>query len=472
MSKPTGFLEFGQELPKKRPPTLRTKDWKEILNPLPQHRVRTQAARCMDCGVPFCHTGCPLNNLIPEWNSLVYEDRWKDALERLHATNNFPEFTGWVCPAPCEPACVLGLIEPEVTIKQIERAIIDKAWDEDLVKPEPPRNETGLSMGIIGSGPAGLAAAQQLRRIGHEVVVYEKADRIGGLIRYGIPDFKMSKHRLDRRLNQLKAEGIKFVTNAHVGQNTSIEELQEEHDAILLAIGAEKPRDPDVAGSDIKGVEWAMDYLIESSKACHGDTIPNQITAKDKNVLVIGGGDTGSDCIGTALRQGAKKVWQFTHGIRPPQDENETTPWPEWPNIFRTDSSQEEGSERVWGIKTLEFVATDGKLTTMRGSRVGPPPDYLPKPDGDFELEVDLVLIAVGFTGPVQEGLIEQLNIDLTKPGLPVTPDEGYHTSSEGIFTAGDARRGASLVVWAIAEGRKAAAEMHAWATAKAAQSA
>ncbi len=462
MGKVTGFMEHTRELPTRRPPTERVQDYFEIYLPFPEENVRTQGARCMDCGVPFCHTGCPLNNLIPDWNDLVYHGRWREAIRQLHATNNFPEFTGRICPAPCEASCVLGINEPPVTIKQIEKTIVDRGFEEGFIKPEPPAVRTGKKVAVIGSGPAGLAAAQQLARAGHTVTVFEKNDRIGGLLRYGIPNFKMEKHLIDRRLEQMRAEGVTFQTNAHVGVNVSVEDLRREYSAILLAGGAEWPRDLKVPGRDLKGIHFAMDFLPQQNRRCEGDTVPDlqAILATGKRVIIIGGGDTGADCLGTSHRQKAASVTQFELLPKPPDSRAPHTPWPLWPMQLRVESSHEEGGLRDWSVSTVSFTGDDqGNVKQLHGVRVGPAPAFTPQPGTEFTLEADLVLLAMGFMGPVKSGLIDQLGVKLDQRGN-VETNENHMSSVPGVFAAGDMRRGQSLVVWAIAEGRKAARGM------------
>jgi glutamate synthase (NADPH) small chain len=459
MGKVTGFMEHTRETPLRRPPADRIKDWFEIYLPFPEDKIRAQGARCMDCGVPFCHTGCPLTNIIPDWNDLVYHGRWKEAVRQLHATNNFPEFTGRICPAPCEAACVLGINEPPVTIKQIEKTIIDRAFEEGYVRPEPPLTRTGKRVAIIGSGPAGLAAAQQLARAGHDVTVFEKNDRIGGLLRYGIPNFKMEKHLIDRRLEQMRAEGVRFQTNAHVGVNLPVEELRRDVDALLLAGGAEHPRDLKVPGRQLKGIHFAMEFLPQQNRRCEGDTVPDAgaILATGKRVVIIGGGDTGADCLGTSHRQKAAHITQFELLPKPPDERSPSTPWPLWPMQLRTESSHEEGGLRDWSVNTIKFTGDEhGNVKQLHAVRVGPPPKFEAIPGSEFTLDVDLVLLAMGFLGPVKSGIIEQLGVDLDARGNIAT-DENYMSSVTGVFAAGDTRRGQSLVVWAISEGRKAA---------------
>ena len=458
MGKVTGFLEIEREQPTRRKPEERIKDWFEIYNPFPEEKQRDQAARCMDCGVPFCHTGCPVNNIIPDWNDLVYNNRWEVAIRRLHATNNFPEFTGRICPAPCEAACVLGIDQPPVSIKVIERGIVERAWDEGWIRPEPPEQNTGKKVAVVGSGPSGLAAAQQLRRAGHSVTVYEKADRIGGLLRYGIPNFKLEKHVIDRRIKQMKAEGVTFLTNAHVGVNIPVDTLTEHYDAILLCGGAEHPRDINIPGRELKGIHFAMEFLPQQNKRCEGDRLDESkgITAKDKRVLIIGGGDTGADCLGTSHRQGAAVVHQWEIMPKPPETRAGSTPWPLWPLQLRTESAHEEGGLRDWSINSIKFTGDEnGNVKQLHAVRVGPPPKFEPVPGSEFTVDVDLVLLAMGFLGPVRNGMIEQLGLALDPRGNVATTD--FKTSVDGIFSAGDMRRGQSLVVWAIAEGRKAA---------------
>jgi glutamate synthase (NADPH/NADH) small chain len=455
VGKITGFMEYTRETPARRPPAERINDWFEIYQPFPLESVQKQGARCMDCGVPFCHTGCPLTNLIPDWNDLVYRGRWREAVRQLHATNNFPEFTGRICPAPCEASCVLGINEPPVTIKQIEKTIIDHAFEQGFIRPEPAAVRTGKRVAIVGSGPAGLAAAQQLARAGHEVTVFEKNDRIGGLLRYGIPNFKMEKHLIDRRLEQMRAEGVRFQTNAHVGQNVPVEDLRREFDALLLAGGAEQPRDLKVPGRELKGIHFAMEFLPQQNRRCEGDVVKEQILATGKRVVIIGGGDTGADCLGTSHRQKALSVVQFELLPKPPETRSPSTPWPLWPMQLRVESSHEEGGIRDWSVSTTAFSG-NGRVERLHGVRVGPPPKFEPQPGTEFTMDVDLVLLAMGFVGPVKSGMLEQLGVQLDTRGNVAT-DPHYMTSVPGVFAAGDMRRGQSLVVWAISEGRKAA---------------
>jgi glutamate synthase (NADPH) small chain len=459
MGKVTGFMEFTRETPERRPPAERIKDWFEVYLPFPEEKIRTQGARCMDCGVPFCHTGCPLNNIIPDWNDLVYHGRWREAIRQLHATNNFPEFTGRICPAPCEAACVLGINEPPVTIKQIEKTIVDRAFEAGYIKPEPPEVRTGKRAAIVGSGPAGLAAAQQLARAGHDVTVFEKHDRIGGLLRYGIPNFKMEKHLIDRRLEQMRAEGVRFETNAHVGVSVPADDLRRDFHAILLAGGAELPRNLQVPGRELNGIHFAMEFLPQQNRRCEGDIVPpeNAILATGKRVVIIGGGDTGADCLGTSHRQGPVSVTQFELLPKPPDDRSPSTPWPLWPMQLRSESSHEEGGIRDWSVSTTRFTGDEnGNVKQLHAIRVGPPPKFEPVPGTEFTLDADLVLLAMGFLGPVKSGMVEQLGVKLDPRGNIAT-DDNYMSSVPGIFAAGDTRRGQSLVVWAITEGRKAA---------------
>jgi glutamate synthase (NADPH) small chain len=458
VGKLTGFLEYTRETPDRRPVAERVNDWFEVYQDFPEEKSKKQAGRCMDCGVPFCHTGCPVNNLIPDWNDLVWRGRWREAIRTLHATNNFPEFTGRICPAPCEAACVLGINEPPVTIKVVEQNIIDRAWAEGWVHPEPPRERTGKKVAIVGSGPAGLAAAQQLNRAGHSVVVFERHPRIGGLLRYGIPDFKMEKHVIDRRLEQLVAEGIEFRTGVHVGVNLSVHELISTFDSVLLAFGAEQHRDVTIPGRDLKGIHFAMDYLTQQNNRVAGDRVTGEdIMATGKRVIIIGGGDTGADCLGTAHRQKAVSVHQLQiHGM-PPEARDASTPWPLWPLQLRVEAAHEEGGVREWSVLTTHFSGdADGNVKRLHCVRVGPKPALERVPNSEFYLDADLILIAIGFSGPVRGGLLEQLPLALDNRGN-VKTNTDYMTSVPGIFSAGDVRRGQSLVVWAIAEGRQAA---------------
>lgn len=464
MGKPTGFKEYSRELPGKRPVEERLKDFREINEPFPEEKLRQQAARCMDCGVPFCHTGCPLGNIIPNWNHLVYRKRWERALVWLNATNNFPEFTGRICPAPCEESCVLGINEPPVTIEQIECTIIERAFSEDRVKPEPPTIRTGKRVAVVGSGPAGLACAQQLNRAGHQVTVFERADRIGGLLRYGIPDFKLEKWVVDRRLHLMQEEGIEFRTGVHVGVNFPVEDLRE-YDAVVLCGGSCKPRDLAVPGRELDGVHFAMDYLSQQNRRVAGDPLEelriSPIMAKDKHVIVIGGGDTGSDCIGTANRQGARSITQFEILAVPPYERPPHQPWPYYPIKMRKSSSHEEGCERYWSVSTRQFLGSDGRLERVQTVDVefisdGSRSRMIEREGSEREWKADLVLLALGFVGAEPDGMIAQLGLELDSRGN-VKTDEKYQTTAPGIFSAGDMRRGQSLVVWAISEGREAA---------------
>ncbi|MBV8846527.1 MAG: glutamate synthase subunit beta [Bryobacterales bacterium] len=455
MGKVTGFLEYERETPTRRPVEERVNDWFEVYEHFPLEKVQKQGARCMDCGVPFCHTGCPLNNIIPDWNDLAYRGGWRDAIRVLHSTNNFPEFTGRICPAPCEAACVLGINEPPVAIKTIERTVVDYAWEQGWIKPEPPATRTGKRVAVVGSGPAGLAAAQQLARAGHWVTVFEKADRTGGLLRYGIPDFKMEKAGIDRRIDQMQAEGVEFITNAHV---TSLDDLRKEYQAIVLAMGAEQPRDLAVPGRDLKGIHFAMEFLPQQNKRCAGDKVAQTeaILATGKHVIIVGGGDTGADCLGTSHRQRAASVYQFEIMPMPPVERSPLTPWPLWPLQLRAESSHEEGGQREWAVATTHFSGDDnGNVKKLHAVRVGPAPKFEAIKGTEFTLDAELVLLAMGFTGPVRGGIIESSGLKLDARGNIAT--ENYQSSIPGVFAAGDARRGQSLVVWAIAEGRKAA---------------
>jgi glutamate synthase (NADPH/NADH) small chain len=455
---PKGFLKVQErELPKRRPVPVRIMDFKEVYENQDPTQLRRQAGRCMDCGVPFCHSGCPLGNLIPEWNDLIWRGEGRQAIERLHATNNFPEFTGTLCPAPCEASCVLGINQPAVTIKQVEVSIIDQAWANGWVTPHPPERLTGKTVAVVGSGPAGLAAAQQLTRAGHTVAVYERDDRIGGLLRYGIPDFKMEKKRLETRLAQMQAEGTRFRAGVAIGVDISWDDLRSRYDAVVIATGATVPRDLPIPGRDLLGVHFAMDYLVQQNKVVAGDHVGPQITAQGRHVVVIGGGDTGADCIGTAHRQGALSVTNLAIGIQPPSERPEHQPWPTTPTLFEVSSAHEEGGERMFLASTVEFLANDaGEVRALRVAET----EYIdgrrvPKSGTEREIPADLVLIAMGFTGPETDALHGQLRVPLEN-GL-VERDGDYATSEAGVFVAGDAGRGQSLIVWAIAEGRAAA---------------
>jgi len=460
-------MEYSRELARRRPVAERVNDWFEIYQDFSEENLRTQGARCMDCGVPFCQTGCPVNNLIPDWNDLVYQGRWKEAVRQLHATNNFPEFTGRICPAPCEASCVLGINQPPVTIKQIEKNIVERGFLEGWIRPEPSKIRTGKKVAVVGSGPAGLAAAQQLGRAGHSVVVYEKADRIGGLLRYGIPEFKMEKRIIDRRLEQMSAEGVEFVTGAEVGKNVAVEDLRREFDAIVLAGGAEQPRDLHVPGRELKGIHFAMEYLPQQNRRNLGDTIePDaEILATGKRVVIIGGGDTGADCLGTCHRQKPLSVQQFEIMPKPPEERSPLTPWPLWPMQLRVEGAHEEGGVRDWGLATTQFTG-NGNVQQLHAVRVGPPPRFEPIPGTEFSMEADLILIAMGFVGPLRS-MLDQFGVELDSRGNVAT-DENSMSSEPGVFAAGDMRRGQSLVVWAIAEGRKTAASVDAYLRTKA----
>ncbi len=460
----TGFLKHGRELPRRRPVAVRIQDWHEVYEPSDDAVTRTQASRCMDCGIPFCHNGCPLGNLIPEWNDLVYADRWQDAIDRLHATNNFPEFTGRLCPAPCEASCVLGISQDPVTIEQIEKEIIERAWDNGWVTPMPAARQTGKRVAVVGSGPAGLAAAQQLTRAGHRVTVLERADRIGGLLRYGIPEFKMEKRVIDRRIQQLRAEGTEFRTGVDVGVDVTAEQLRADYDAVLLAGGATQWRDLPIPGRELTGIYQAMEFLPLANRVQQGDYETAPVSAAGKRVVIIGGGDTGADCLGTSHRQGAVSVHQFEILARPPATRSDEHPWPTWPLMLRTASAHEEGGERVFAVNTERFVGDEqGKLTALRAHQVEFVGGRFEKvPGSEFDLECDLVLLAMGFVGPERNALLDGLGVEFTERGN-VARDADFATSVEGVFVAGDMGRGQSLIVWAIAEGRSAAAGVDRW---------
>jgi glutamate synthase (NADPH) small chain len=456
-----GFLKHGRELPERRPVPVRLRDWKEVYEPFGDARLQTQASRCMDCGIPFCNDGCPLGNLIPDWNDLVYRDRWRDAIERLHATNNFPEFTGRLCPAPCEGACVLGINQDPVTIKQVEVSIIDRAWDEGWVTPVLPSTRTGKRVAVVGSGPAGLAAAQQLTRAGHDVPVYERADRIGGLLRYGIPEFKMEKRHLDRRLAQMEAEGTTFRAGVSVGTDVTADQLRAEHDAIVLAGGATAWRDLPVPGRELAGVHQAMEFLPWANRAQEGDLPADEvpISAAGKQVVIIGGGDTGADCLGTSHRQGAAAIRQLEIMPRPPEERPAANPWPTFPMTYKITSAHEEGGERVYSVNTERFLDDgDGNVRALAVHDVEMVDGRFQKVEGtDREIPADLVLLAMGFVGPEPGGLLDQVDVELDERGNVARSDD-WAASVEGVFVAGDMGRGQSLIVWAIAEGRACAA--------------
>ncbi|HKX64597.1 MAG TPA: glutamate synthase subunit beta [Rhizomicrobium sp.] len=468
MGKITGFLEIERQDRSYEKPETRIHNYREFVHPLPAPEVSKQAARCMDCGIPFCHQGCPVNNLIPDWNNLVYRDQWRTASEALHSTNNFPEFTGRICPAPCEASCTLNIIDNPVTIKTIECQIVDRAWEEGWIQPVMAPKKTGKSVAVVGSGPAGMACAQQLARAGHSVTLFEKADRIGGLLRYGIPDFKMEKHLIDRRMRQMEAEGVSFRTNVEVGVNVSMDMLQADYDAVVLSGGAEAPRDLPVPGRELDGIHFAMDFLTQQNKRVAGDPESKAapggtLSAKGKHVVVIGGGDTGSDCIGTSNRHGAVSVTQFEILPQPPAKENKLLVWPDWPLKLRTSSSQQEGCERDWSVQTKRAIGENGRITALECVRVdwkigdGGQMKLVEVPGSEFTLKADLVLLAMGFLGPKKAGLVEQAGVELDARGNVKAPLTNYQTSKAKIFSCGDMRRGQSLVVWAIREGRQCA---------------
>ena len=468
MADPRGFLKHDRELPTRRPVPVRLRDWKEVYDPFPEDKLREQASRCMDCGIPFCNNGCPLGNIIPDWNDLTYRGHWRDAIERLHATNNFPEFTGRLCPAPCETACVLGINEPPVAIKRIEVEIIDRAWSEGWVTPEISVVATGRAVAVVGSGPAGLAAAQQLTRAGHRVVVYERADRPGGLLRYGIPEFKMEKRHLDRRIAQMEAEGTDFRCNIAVGTDVTADDLRAEYDAVVLACGATQARDLPIPGRELGGIHQAMDFLPIANRVQEGDLDAPTLSAEGKDVIIIGGGDTGADCLGTSLRQRAASIHQFEIMPRPPDERPAANPWPTWPVIYRVSSAHEEGGEREYAINTVEFVGDDdGHVSLLRTVRVEQVLEdgrmrFEPVDGSEEEFPAQLVLLAMGFTGAEQGPLTEQFGVALDERGN-VTRDDTWATNVDGVFVCGDMGRGQSLIVWAIAEGRSAAAAVDSW---------
>ncbi|HTI44277.1 MAG TPA: glutamate synthase subunit beta [Vicinamibacterales bacterium] len=464
MGKPTGFIEIQRKKHPTRPIEERIHDWREVYLPSPTGDLMEQGARCMDCGIPFCHQGCPLGNLIPDWNDLVYKDKWQGAIDRLHATNNFPEFTGRLCPAPCEGSCVLGINNDPVTIKDIEVSIIDRAYAEGWVTPQPPTTRTWKKVAVIGSGPAGLAAADQLNRAGHLVTVFEKSDRIGGLLRYGIPEFKMEKRILDRRLALMETEGVVFRPSVNVGVDVSMSRLRSDFDAILLAGGAGQPRDLNVPGRELQGIHFAMEYLTLQNRRCEGDEISDDrfISAKGRDVVIIGGGDTGADCLGTAHRQGARSVFQLELLPQPPETRADNNPWPTWPQIFRVSPAHEEGGERLYSVSTQRFVGDrKGRVRALQASKVemvrrDGRMEFVPVPESDFEIKTDLVLLAMGFVGAERGPLLGDLGVSVTARGN-VGRDAKWMTNVPGVFTAGDMQRGQSLIVWAIAEGRSAA---------------
>ncbi|MEK7422731.1 MAG: glutamate synthase subunit beta [Actinomycetota bacterium] len=464
MGEATGFLKWDRETPTRRAVPVRLRDWKEVYDDFPEDHLRTQAGRCMDCGIPFCNNGCPLGNLIPDWNDFVYREHWRDAIDRLHATNNFPEFTGRLCPAPCESACVLGINSDAVTIKQVEVEIIDRAWEQGWVVPQAPSVRTGKRVVVIGSGPAGLAAAQQLTRAGHEVIVLERADRIGGLLRYGIPEFKMEKRHLERRLAQMEAEGTEFRTNATVGENVDIEVLLASYDAIVLAAGATAARELPVPGRELAGIHQAMEYLPLANRVQQGDLASSPIDVAGKHVVIIGGGDTGADCLGTAHRQGAAGVTQLEILPRPPDTRAETNPWPQWSLVLRTSSAHEEGGERVFSVNTERFIDDGtGRVKALLLHEVEMIDGRFQKVEGsERELPADFVFLALGFLGPEKTAWLEQLGVALDERGNIRRRDD-FMSSVPGVFVAGDMGRGQSLVVWAIAEGRACAAGLDSW---------
>ncbi|KQT42603.1 MULTISPECIES: glutamate synthase subunit beta [unclassified Methylophilus] len=466
MGKVTGFMEFDRLAEDNLPVPQRVKNYKEFVLHLTDDQAKQQGARCMDCGIPFCTTGCPVNNIIPDWNDLVYHQDWRNAIDVLHSTNNFPDFTGRICPAPCEAACTLNINNDPVGIKSIEHAIIDKAWENGWVTPEINPNKTGKKVAVVGSGPAGLAAAQQLARAGHNVTVYEKNDRIGGLLRYGIPDFKLDKSNIDRRITQMEAEGVTFKVNQYVGENVSAADLERDYDAVVLAGGAELPRDLPVTGRELDGVHFAMDFLTPNNKMVAGDNVPDQIKATGKHVVVIGGGDTGSDCVGTSNRHGAASITQFELMPQPPEKENKLMVWPNWPLKMRTSSSHEEGAARDWSITTKELIGENGKLTALKGARVEWKDGKMAEiPGSEFTIKADLVFLAMGFVSPIQK-VLDAFGVEKDNRGnaKATTDGEGcYKTSKAKVFAAGDIRRGQSLVVWAIREGRQCAREVDAF---------
>ena len=464
MGKPTGFMEVSRQDRRYNLVADRVQNYQEFVIPLTEEELGRQGSRCMDCGIPYCHNGCPVNNIIPDWNDLVYQGQWQEAIEVLHSTNNFPEFTGRICPAPCEAACTLNLTDEPVTIKSIECSIVDKAWQMGWIQPQIARHKTGKCVAVVGSGPAGMATAQQLARAGHDVVVFEKNDRIGGLLRYGIPDFKMEKHHIDRRISQMQAEGVVFRPNWHIGKDIPAQQLLTDFDAVVLAGGSEHPRDLTVPGRELEGVHFAMEFLPQQNKRVAGDVIPDDasLLATAKDVIVIGGGDTGSDCIGTSKRHGADSITQLEIMPKPPEKENKALTWPNWPNKLRTSSSHEEGCERMWSVDTVSLEGRNGKVTQINCVKVewkqeGGRWNMSRVPGSEFSLKADLVLLAMGFVHPVRIGLLEQLGVEMDERSNVKANTQDYRTSVDKVFTAGDMRRGQSLVVWAIREGRQCA---------------
>jgi glutamate synthase (NADPH) small chain len=464
MGKPTGFIEFKRTKQHARPIDERLRDWKEVYHLDPVEEIRDQGARCMDCGIPFCHQGCPLGNLIPDWNDLASRDQWHAAIDRLHATNNFPELTGRLCPAPCEGSYVLGINDDPVTIKRVELSIVERAFDEGWIAARPPVRRTGKAVAVVGSGPAGLAAADQLNRAGHKVTVFERSDRIGGLLRYGIPEFKLEKRHLDRRLMLMEQEGVVFRPSSNIGVDVPIDALRRDFDALVLCCGASAPRDLPVPGRDLSGIHFAVDYLTQQNRRCAQDEVPAEeiVSAEGKHVVIIGGGDTGADCLGTVHRQGAASVHQFELLSRPPDVRAADNPWPLWPNIFRTSSAHEEGGDRVYSVSTERFIEDgQGRVRALEAVQVEIVRDngrlqFVPRAESRYELKADLVLLAMGFVGPERNGLVSELGVRLTDRGN-VWRDDEWMTSEKGVFTAGDMQRGQSLIVWAIADGRNAA---------------